>query len=486
MAAVNTAKLDQIIHNALSTSRRGLARRVGGTTKNIYKDYSRNVDAECGHPDQDAMCPEDWWAIYDQDGIAARVVEVFPCECWAVQPEILEDPDPKVTTPFEQGWENLSKQIQGMKHFRPEEENPIWDKLLTLDILSGIGSFGVLLIGLNDGKPLSEPAEKSDSNTITFLQPLDERHAKVDTFVQDEDNVRYGLPELYKLSLSDNSGGTSTTQVHWSRVIHFFDSHSSHMVYGVPRIRAVLNRLYGAHKILSGAPEGYWQSAFPQVVFENLPNVGIQELEEEEVAAMRERMAEWIAGVQRWIALNGQTANTLEVSISSPTEPLDTIISAICIRIKCPKRVFMGSERGELASSQDADAWETRLHARRTKTLTPRMIAPFVDRCIELGVLPEPTNGFSVRWPQSEEVNATERADIAAKNTDAMVKYINGGGESLLAPTEFLKHVLGFSQTDTEEILKASLAYVGDNDDDDQGILLNNERAFGAVSQSGT
>ena len=51
----------------------------------------------------------------------------------------------------------------------------------------------------------------------------------------------------------------------------------------------------------------------------------------------------------------GKVWGTTELLLRTPF--IEVHLQAICIKIPCPKRVFMGSERGELASAQDDSQW---------------------------------------------------------------------------------------------------------------------------------
>lgn len=76
---------------------------------------------------------------------------------------------------------------------------------------------------------------------------------------------------------------------------------------------------------------------------------------------------------------------------------------------------------------------------------TPREVAPFIDRCIWLKVLPEPKK-YSVVWEDLNSLTPEEKATIAAKQTEAMAKYIQGSVESIIAPVDFLSGIMGIPE----------------------------------------
>ena len=162
--------------------------------------------------------------------------------------------------------------------------------------------------------------------------------------------------------------------------------------------------------------------------------------------------------LQRWARLTGMSARPVAPTVVDPTPHINTQIEAICILIGVPKRVFMGSERGELASSQDAGMWNGRLKQRQQRYLTPRVIVPFIDRLILLGVLPEPgEDGYRVSWPELEALSDKEQADIAKLRTEAFASYIAGNVENLILPLEYLTRIHNFDKEEVQAILEAVL-----------------------------
>lgn len=141
----------QIVENAY-TAREQWLRRVTGAS-----DPRRNIDHECGYPEGpvDAQTFQD---LYDRDMVANRVVQVFPKETWQTQPQVYELEDSEEATPFEAAWDGLSRQLKGGNSYHQDEEGSVvWEHIRRADILSGIGYFGVILLGIDDGLPLSEP-----------------------------------------------------------------------------------------------------------------------------------------------------------------------------------------------------------------------------------------------------------------------------------------------------------------------------------------
>lgn len=636
-------------------------------------DPRRDLNAECHYPETGEVGAQQYKDLYERDPIACRVTQCLPRESWQVQPQVYESEDPDVTTLFEEAWDALQPMTTGKSWYKTEEAGSVWDYLLRADILSGIGHFGVLLMGFDDGKNLQDPVEgalitnafcptgegggvdpscgndspvtkehvqlarktagtkktsigevhdqqflhekvlspvedelkrrgyktqlnhsestnssylliqlpdntvkgeirlsdhprysggrntndrrvnggrirhsigyksaqdyadrlnralkdfpgavhnqrqtipdcfltkveednlralpnineletavinqlanqrefiinamqakqpqykqsrpqdapafgtttgehepptadgiegtdrqydqqyglvgeaqyKSDGSgseqqyfgvqfgpserqtdtpskqrlKLLFLRPFDESMVQIVRYEWNVGNPRFGMPVMYRITLNDprdqHSGvglPMATVFVHWSRVIHFADNLNSSEIFGSPRMRPVLNRLLDLQKIYGASAEGYWQAAFTGIALETHPQLGGDVTIDS--ADVKNQLENYVNSLQRYLALTGMSAHTLAPQVSDPTSQIAGHIEAICIQMGIPIRIFKGSERGELASSQDDAQWNDRIRARQLGYVTPRIIVPFIDRLISVGVLPEPT-----------------------------------------------------------------------------------------------
>lgn len=556
-------------------------------------DPRRDIDDECGYPK--SITPTDYKRLYDRDSISARVVQVFPRECWALQPTVYEDENSEVVTTFEQAWDTLGKNLLGVdSKFKQEEGNPIWEYFKRLDTLAGIGTFGLMLLGIDDGRPLwqaiagfedglesaldktdrdgnpvkmdpsmqetkeaktedgsvasimgtdaqyydtfqytyggkkkdknkpdqmtpeqgvgnafptqeestdeegteQEPDQQDDAASmegaqeepeegfgadseqvsegdeqsapefnaevkLLFIRCFDESLVQPVQYESDINNPRFGQPIRYLITLNDprqQHAGVglplASVYVHWSRVIHFADVHwqeGSSETFAAPRMEVVINNLLNLIKIYGGDAEGFWRGCFPGLSIETHPSLGGDVVVDK--AGLKDAMEQRNNGSQKDLLLMGMAAKTLPPQVVDPTTHIDVQITAICIKISVPKRVFMGSERGELASGQDDSTWNDRVKERQTNLLTPRLIVPFVDRMVKIGCLPEP-EGFAVEWPDMNAASDLEKAQIAQARMTALQLYISGNVESLITPVTALSKVMEIM---TEDEAKAAM-----------------------------
>lgn len=603
-------------------------------------DPRRDIDKECGYPETARIDTAMYKEMYDRLSIAARVVEVFPKESWQKQPTVFEDEDAENITPFEQAWDELPKTLRGKSWYQDEEGNPIWEMLMRLDIAAGIGHFGIMIMGIDDGLELSEPVQgsekwfdaptnyggiqgtdaqyydaatgspmdanlpldkkkaaadkgsvdsllkqpedkdteanpkkgsvdsllagqkpkrdkeeitqnltRADSNPtergaepsdkgpkkpvdaskgssdappsgskppaggkggdsaaasppslddkdkvpvavdgrfktkgedppkevktkrrLLYLRVFDESLVQITQFDADPKSPRYGQPVMYQVTFNspeDSTHGgigitTNTKNVHWSRVIHVadtFHSFSASEVFAVPRQRPVWNRLCDLVKLYGGSAEMYWRGAFPGLSFETHPQLGGEVSIDK--ADMKDQMEKYMNGLQRYLTSEGMAVKSIAPQVSDPTPQINTQVEAICIVIAVPMRILRGSERGELASGQDDGTWNGRVMTRQTFFNTPRIVIPFVDRCILMEVLPEP-KGYSVEWPDLDALQPLEEAQWAFQMIQALAAYIQGGCDVIIPPLELLVHFFHLDEELAQELIEKAMDHIAD------------------------
>ena len=486
----NSEEFRDLAHNAMSM-RSDLLRK--------FMDPRRDYDKECGYPETTSIISRDYKKIYERDPIAARVNDCLPDECWKIQPTVYEDENTETTTEFEEAWDNLGRTLRGGSFYQDEAGSPIWEYLSRVDKLSGIGSFGILMLGLNDlkpgetlekpvegyldwmpglkeseaqdmfgteaeyEKPLTSPQEESTQRAkgevkLLFIRVFDESLVDIATYDSNVNSPRYGQPKMYDLTFinpdDQSKGGVglplSTQRVHWTRVIHVADNLSASEVFGDPRMRTVWNRLIDLTKLYGGSAEMYWKGAFPGISLNIDPKMGgdIQV----DTDGIRDAMWKYTNSLQRWFALAGVSATSLSPQVVDPTQQINVQVEAICVDLAIPKRIFMGSERGELASSQDAGSWNDRLMGRCKGYLTPRLIVPFVDRLIFIGILPTP-KGYSVSWPNVGESRAQKIANGSAM-LSALGTYTSMGLETVIELKDVYVRFLGMEEEEADAILE--------------------------------
>jgi len=403
-------------------------------------DPRRDIGAECGHPEN--ILTSDYNLMFERGDIARRVVNLYPEESWSESPDVVEV-ETKAETNFEKEWKALEDKLR------------IWSVLQRVDVLSGIGRYGIVLLGFGDGKPMNEPVE-GKTNQLLYLRPFEEFYVDVSTLEQDDKNPRFGLPNVYNIRFVDTASQQGVTQqakaiaAHWTRVIHVADNRTNSDVYGTPRMKWVFNRLLDLRKIAGGSGEMFWKGGFPGIALEAaVPGENVQ-LDKE---ATQAQIDAYQNGLQRYLALVGMTAKSLAPQVADPTPHMEAQLRLIAAAMSCPWRVFMGSEQGQLASGQDDKTWNRRVQRRREEYVTPFIIRPLFERLMEFGALPISEN-YEVKWSDPNTPSDEEKASVAERKANALFKYVTGGVDALLPPFQFLTMVIGLTDEEANGVLR--------------------------------
>jgi hypothetical protein len=422
-------------------------------------DPRRNIDQECGHPE--LLQVADFKQAFLRGDVAKRVVTLLPEESWSDTPDIYETEDEEETE-FEKAWMELEDQLQ------------VLSMLERVDTLSGIGRFGILLLGIGDGATLNVPAPGINPVTgeagaggreqkLLFLRAFDESLIVVKELETNTSSPRFGHPTLYEITFEDMTGSPMSGKqlVHWTRVIHVVDNRMCSEIYGMPRMEVVFNRLLDVKKIGGGSGEMFWKGGFPGISLESSP--GVDETVEFDADATKTQLEAYMNGLQRYLATVGMSAKSLTTQVADPGPHLEVQLKLIAIAMGVPWRVFIGSEAAQLASEQDSRSWNRRLNRRRTKYLNPFVITPVIDRLIALGVLPEPEE-LCVDWPDLNTLGDKDKAEVAQKKSDALAKYVQSGSDIVVPPFHYLTLVLGFTEDEARSIIEEITGDLADED----------------------
>lgn len=464
-AAQFTHNMREAIENA-SFSRNELL-------KQLIDGNKRSINDSCQYPETCDITTHKYREMYNRDGLGNRVVNLEPDESWVVNPSLVENEDNKINTEFEIAFDELGKQLDTENWYKSSTDNFVWEYLHRADRLSGIGQFGVILLGINDGKELSEPVEPSDTNELTYVRTFDESQVTVSASESTVSDPRYSQPLKYEVVFETPFGNNGANQqslssktVHHTRIVHLADNILTSELYGAPRMLVVYNNLLNIRKLLGGSAEMYWRGAFPGYSAETHPSLGGDV--EMDIKSMQDDMEAWVQGLQRFMTTSGMTIKSLAPQVVDPSPQIERQLDLICIAKRVPKRILVGSERGELASSQDTIHWNNRVMFRQNKYLTPRVIAKFVNTLISLKILPTPTS-YDIVWPNLNTLDETTLAEIALKRTQALGMYVQSGAQTLITPTDFITRFLGLSVEEAKAMIDSSIDELMEESNDDEG-----------------
>ncbi len=412
-------------------SRRSLAGYLGqsfGGDRDLY--------TECGYPVE--LRYDNFYSRFVRQDISQRILAAYPDATWRMLPEVYETEDSKETE-FERMWKDMVK------------KKKIFHYLKRTDKISGIGQYAVLLLGFADGVDFKTELKEGEGKQLLYMRPYSQSNASIYEWETNQRNERYGLPKVYDLTVNnpinlsssnDNkSDAYSHIYVHWTRIIHIAQDLQEDDVYGTPVLESIYNRLQDIETILGGSTEMFWKMGFPGLALkaESDSNWDIQTK-----ADMESQVKNYMNGLERVMRLRGIDVQQLIPTGIDPTPLLSMELKFISGAKGIPLRVLIGSERGELASTQDDKNWNSRVAERREYIGEHSLIRPFVERLQYAGILPNVE--FNIDWPDINVPSDIERADVGLKRMQALQLYCNAIGADDRYPIEkFLENEMGMN-----------------------------------------
>lgn len=360
-------------------------------------------------------------ARYTREHIAGRIVDAPPAATWNNPPIITprdEGDSKRKAKEFSEIWEKLVDRIH------------LFSKIERADKISGIGEFGVLLIGLRkSGSVESRVSRKFTADDLMYVSPFSQQNATIESFSVDPSDPRFGEPELYTIQTGKNLNNFRSFQVktHWTRIIHFADGLLENEVFGTPRLQRVYNLFNDIAKVVGGSAEFYWRIADRGLHADIDKDM---ELQSDDEANLSDEIDEYIHGLKRVIKTRGVKVTSLGAETADPRGPFQNIMALISGATGIPQRVLMGSERGQLASSQDKASWNDKIWERQRLYAEPYILRPFINRLMEWEILPEVE--YDIKWPVVFPQTEEERSIIAVRISSAannMSKAKQQGGK---------------------------------------------------------
>ncbi|MGE0366956.1 MAG: phage portal protein [Phycisphaerales bacterium] len=377
-------------------------------------------------------------AMYLRNDIANRIISAAPGATWRAAPVIRDDQGDSA----EEGSDSYSPFVHAVEDLF--DKHRIFHFIQRADRLSGIGRFGVLLMGFRDGKKLDEPLEKGNA-PLLYLQPYGELQTNITQFDVDEKSPRFGRPIYYNVQQGAASGEktvqTKSLRVHWTRIIHLAEFVDSNDVYGTPRLLPVYNRMMDLEKVMGGGAETYWLNARQGLAITTDKE---SQLTEDILKDMKTQIDDFEHHLRRTLAMQGVTATQLNATFVDPGPFVDRLLDLIAGTVGIPKRILVGSERGELGGDNDENNWNSRIDERRTNFATPAIIQPLVTRLIETGNLPQPRGVWWTEWPEAAALGPEAIARIGQTRAATLSAYLAApGADMVVPPQEFRTDFLG-------------------------------------------
>lgn len=411
----------------------------------------RDIYKALGYPKELGI--NEFYAQFKRQDMAKAIIERPIKATWQGNLGILESDDDQ-QTPLEKAWDKLVK------------EQKLKEKFIRLDRLVSLGRYGALMLGFNDVRVKDDALKPATGKNLKlmYVKPLSEQSCKISTFDTKPSSPRYGLPVTYEVSINSPEMGTGakiTILVHHSRILHIVGDKLESEIYGIPVLESVYNRLLDLEKLVGGSAEMFWKGARPGHHAKVADNFTLGEQGEKD---LKDQIAEYEHDLRRILTVQGVDLNSLDSQVANPKDHVDVQVQMISAVTGIPKRVLTGSERGELASSQDREEWKELIQSRRLEYASP-IVEAFVNKMIEHGILPEAKDEFTVQWEDLFAMSEQDKAEVGKTRASALREYTANPMASVVIPeTAFMQFFLGLSENEIEVIEEMRKQAVLDED----------------------
>jgi hypothetical protein len=413
-------------------ARAQLAAALGGQF-----DGERDVYAALGYKKRLEF--DDYFVRYLRQDIAKAIIDRPVNRTWSGNLVVKQlDVDA-----VQERWEELDRKLS------------IQQKLKRLDKLSQLGHYAVLLLGFSDvidQTAWSNPVQPGVD--LEYIKPLSEVSATISAYESDTKNPRFGLPIFYSVTIKRGADASEQVfNVHHTRVLHVAGEVLENEVEGIPYMQSLYNRLMDLEKLVGASAEMYWKGARP----------GYNAVQDKEYQSsptlengIKEQIRKYEHGQSRFLLTEGVNITALQQQVKDPNHAVDVQIQMICAVTNIPKRSLLGSEKGELSSTQDATEWSTFIKSRREEFANAFILIPFINKLIEVGVLVANKNTYVIEWPDLFAPSELDKIAVGEKRSKALQAYSADPIAQMFMPKEsFYKLILGLEEDQIDELMEA-------------------------------
>ena len=343
--------------------------------------------------------------------LAKRVIDTYPDATLRKVPKIY-DRDDRAETPFSKAVDDLF-----LEHDLPSKFREVYRLAL-------LGQYATLVLGTND-RNLERSLDVAGNNELMYVKPYSELSSEIRKYDLDENSEHFGLPLEYLLYVRLNYSSVRgarvqpeerTLKVHGSRVVHVAVNTLDNINYGIPMLQAIWNRPYDIEKVTGAASELFRKNGVGKLGVQYDKEV---EMPDEEESKKAKKAAE--ESLENVLQTRGATVSTLQFSVPDPQPTHKIVIQEIAAATGIPARILIGTEEAQAAGAQDDAHFTEQVEVRRRNHVEAKIIRPFLDRCIEYGIIPHPENDkYQFEWESVVEEDKAKAITAAKTFVDGL------------------------------------------------------------------
>lgn len=372
---------------------------------------------------------ERMYAYSRRQGIANRLTFGIAKRCWRDGFNILadqDDPDSSV----------LIDEIKKLNRAG------LTKKLEQADILNRIGRFSVLLVGIPDGRDLSEPVGnvRGDGFKSIFFKTYAYDGVEIHAREMDKNSPRYNLPVIYSVQrgqtrdgLEKDVGVTEALFVHWTRIVHLNEQALDSDVEGMGYLEPIFNRILDLDKACGGSAEAYFRNAKGKIAYEIDKDFALDLTNDDVKKAFNTAAEKFTNEYQDHVMGQGSKIKTLDTPHDSPLDTVKVLLWEISGYSGLPIRILTGEGSGQLAGSEDQLAYNQIIADRQRLVCT--MWLWRVLEILDTAAMIKLDDFWVVDFPLQTAVTEAQQTDIDNKKSDTLNKIVHAknlpGGDGL-------------------------------------------------------
>lgn len=384
-----------------------LSQRVSSLMFGVSKDGKRNINDIYGYSEGMLTFSQKYW-MWRRGGLAFRIVNGFARSCWRDGIKFLRD-DEEV---HEDEIKVLNKHGKLVK------------RLEQADILNRIGNFSVLFVGVPDGLDFDKPlgASRPDRLKEVYFRAYAEDGIQINSWITDVSSPRFGLPEIYQLTVEsrgdkDTETITEPIKVHWTRIVHLAEGALDSDVEGVSCLDPIFNTLEDIVKTAGGSAEAYFRNARNRFSMETDPkyNAALSDADKVQLEEEAQRFQnDW----QDFIRAGGIHIKPLTTPHNDPLNTFLVQLKILAGTTGYPIRILTGEGAGQLAGNEDKESYNQIVQDRRDVFCSEHVIRVF--EILTEAKMMSLEDDDEITWPTPTVVSGKDKSTIASAYSTAL------------------------------------------------------------------
>lgn len=417
-AGDNRLKLNEETRKILNQS---LTSGTNGTVRDFGRHLTQlGMNDELRYPD--SVSPKDREERVKRDGTAKTIVKKPPKDTWRKKPTVKTQDGDEIELTSDQLGIPFSEVIETFRRADELQREQGWSLVY----------FGT------SGSDLEE--EPSSGEELIYAKAVAgpngvQNHDHVKEWEVDEDktNETYGDPLTWTVKVQHGEEW-STHDVDASRAFKFSENNN------VSILDVVWNYLLNLEKSVGGASEAYYRLAAQpfHFDFEQWPG-------EDKLNDINDTIQDFRSGLTDWFPTASADITEIGGEPADVTPAYEVNISLIAGATNIPKRILIGSERGELSSSQDTANYYGWIDERKARGEEQLFLPWFNWITNDLELIDQNVDPMT-DWPPLFELNELEKAEVKKTEAEAYAAIIKatapGQWESIVSREE-VREALG-------------------------------------------